>query len=181
MGYKIIIGFIIITLTAFSCKRIDKTLPDQKTEQKLEQILSKGVLRVVTDFNSTSYFIYRGQPMGYQYEMLQELANHLGVKLEVQVNNDLEQKFNMLENDEVDLIAVNLTVTKERKEKMDFTIPHLQTRQVLVQRKPANWKQLSASAIEDSLIRNQLDLLRKKSVLPVILLMLHDYIIWRRR
>ncbi len=162
MGYKIIIGFIIITLTAFSCKRIDKTLPDQKTEQKLEQILSKGVLRVVTDFNSTSYFIYRGQPMGYQYEMLQELANHLGVKLEVQVNNDLEQKFNMLENDEVDLIAVNLTVTKERKEKMDFTIPHLQTRQVLVQRKPANWKQLSASAIEDSLIRNQLDLAQKK-------------------
>jgi membrane-bound lytic murein transglycosylase F len=156
------LGLLLIVIVSFSCNRTTVKEPAKNNELKLEQIMKAGVLRVVTDFSSTSYFIYRGQPMGYQYEMLQELANHLGVKLEVIVNNDLEQKFKMLENDDIDLIAVNLTVTKERKEKMDFTVPNIQTRQVLVQRKPENWRYLSASAIEDSVIRNQLDLAQKK-------------------
>lgn len=151
-------SLILIILLSFSCIRIANPLPEKVKESNLEQVMQRGTLRVVTDFNSTSYFIYRGQPMGYQYEMLQELADHLGVKLEVLVNNDLDEKFRMLEENEVDLIAVNLTVTKERRTEMDFTVPHTQTRQVLVQRKPDNWKHLSQSALEDSLLRNQLDL-----------------------
>ena len=74
------------------------------------------------------------------------------------MNNDLEEKFNMLDEGVVDLIAVNLTITKERKARMDFTVPHTETRQVLVQRKPVNWQSLSGQSLEDSLIRKQLDL-----------------------
>ena len=99
--------------------------------------------------------------MGYQYEMLQELANYLGVKLQVVVNNDLQEKFTMLDQDQVDLIAVNLTVTKERKEQVEFTVPHTQTRQVLVQRKPANWKKMSSKIVDDSLLQYPLDLAEK--------------------
>jgi membrane-bound lytic murein transglycosylase F len=147
-----------------SCIRVANPVPDNSLSG-LEKVLDRGVLKVVTDFNSTSYFIYRGQPMGYQYEMLQELADYLGVKLEVTVNNDLDEKFAMLQNNEVDLIAVNLTITKERRQIMDFTTPHIQTRQVLVQRKPKNWKKLSERAMEDSLLRNQLELGSKKIVI----------------
>lgn len=156
--YSYIMLFIIL---AFSCIRVSNPTPGQEIVSILKQISERGVLRVVTDFNSTSYFIYRGQPMGYQYEMLQELADHLGVSLEVSVNNSLEEKFELLETGKVDLIAVNLAVTKERKAIMDFTVPHTQTHQVLVQRKPSDWKNLSMKAIEDSLVRNQLDLANK--------------------
>jgi len=128
---------ILIIILAFSCIRLGNPVPEEKNNSILEEVLERGVLRVVTDFNSTSYFIYRGQPMGYQYEMLQELANHLGVRLEVRVNNNLEEKFAMLEKGEIDLIAVNLAVTKKRRERLAFTVPHTQTRQVLVQKKPA--------------------------------------------
>ncbi len=152
---------ILIIILAFSCIRLGNPVPEEKNNSILEEVLERGVLRVVTDFNSTSYFIYRGQPMGYQYEMLQELANHLGVRLEVRVNNNLEEKFAMLEKGEIDLIAVNLAVTKKRRERLAFTVPHTQTRQVLVQKKPADWQKLSGIAIEDSLIRNQLDLANK--------------------
>ncbi len=154
-------SIILVVILAFSCIRLGNPAPKEKSKTVLEQVLERGVLKVVTDFNSTSYFIYRGQPMGYQYEMLQELANHLGVRLEVQVNNDLEKKFEMLEDGDVDLIAVNLTVTKDRRERMAFTVPHTQTRQVLIQKKPENWRKLSSSSMEDSLIRNQLDLANK--------------------
>ncbi len=154
-------NIMLIVVLAFSCTRVSNPIPRYETASQLKQLSERGILRVVTDFNSTSYFIYRGQPMGYQYEMLQELADYLGVGLEVTVNNNLEEKFELLESGEVDLIAVNLAVTKERRAKMDFTIPHTQTRQVLVQRKPNDWKNLSMNALEDSLIRSQLDLAYK--------------------
>ena len=155
------IAFLIILLLTITCGRVSNSDSKVKSTSKLKEVVDRGKLRVVTDFNSTSYFIYRGQPMGYQYEMLQELADYLGVELEVSVNNDLAEKFDMLKNGEVDLIAVNLTVTKERRKIMDFTVAYSQTHQVLVQRKPANWKSLSSAAIEDSLIRSQLDLAYK--------------------
>lgn len=113
------------------------------------------------DFNSTNYFIYRGEPMGYQYELLKLLADHLGVKLEVKVENDVDKNFEMLQSGKCDIIAINLTVTKERSKVIDFTYPHSQTHQVLVQRKPDNWKRLRKDELEDSLIRNQLDLAGK--------------------
>jgi membrane-bound lytic murein transglycosylase F len=155
------ISIIFIIVLAFSCKRPYYPSSDVAKKSKLKEVINNGVIRVVTDFNSTNYFIYRGQPMGYQYEMLQELANHLGVKLEVTVNNNLDEAFILLEKDAVDLIAENLTITKERREKMDFTLPHIQTRQVLIQRKPKYWRTLSNEAIEGCMIRNQLDMAHK--------------------
>jgi len=127
----------------------------------LDEIRSRGRLVVVTDFNSTDYFIYRGQLMGYQYELLQELAGYLGIKLDVIVSNDLEESFTCLINGECNLIARNLTITGERRKLFDFTEPHDQTRQVLVQRKPDNWQKLSQPELEKRLIRNTLELAGK--------------------
>ncbi len=127
----------------------------------LERIREKGNLRVVTEYNSISYFIYRGQPLGFQYEMLQALANHLGLELQVSVSNDLEKNFRDLEERNVDLIAMNLTVTSERKKQVDFTVPLLQTRQVLVQRKPQRWEDMNQKQLKTNVIWNQLDLAGK--------------------
>ena len=99
--------------------------------------------------------------MGFQYEMLQELANHMNLELEVNVSNDLDQNFQDLKEGNVDLIAMNLTVTSDRKEQVAFTVPLLQTRQVLVQRKPERWDEMNLNQLESSLIRNQLDLTGK--------------------
>ncbi|MEZ5070508.1 MAG: transporter substrate-binding domain-containing protein [Bacteroidales bacterium] len=127
----------------------------------LERIRARGVLRVVTEYNSISYFIYRGQPLGYQYDMLHELANHLNLKLEVNVSNDLEKNFRDLEEGHIDLIAMNLTVTADRKARVDFCDPILQTRQILVQKKPERWEQMNPIQVESALVREQLDLAGK--------------------
>jgi membrane-bound lytic murein transglycosylase F len=151
---------LMVTLT--SCKSDPERKFSKRDLNDLPQILEQGRLIAITDYNSTNYFIYRGQPMGYQYELLQDLANHLNIKLEVVVSNDLEETFNCLRMGDCDLIALNLTITRERKKKFDFTVPHSQTRQVLVQRKPEGWEKMTKSQIERSLIRNQLDLENKK-------------------
>lgn len=133
----------------------------EQEESPVPHYLETGVITAVTDYNSTNYFIYRGELMGYQYELLNRVADHLGVRLEVVVNNDLEESFSCLLNDVCDLLAINLTVTRERSRLMDFTVPHSQTRQVLIQRKPEGWQNMSASEIGNHIIRSTLDLAGK--------------------
>ena len=139
---------------------IEEFRPENKITN-LEKIRQEGSLRVLTEYNSTSYFLYRGQPLGFQFEMLQELANHLNLGLDVSVSNDLQRNFMDLQEGRVDLIAMNLTVTSQRKQDVAFTEPLLQTRQVLVQRKPLNWEKMNQKQLESSLVRNQLDLAGK--------------------
>jgi len=128
----------------------------------LSEIKERGVLRATTNFNSTNYFIYRGQPMGFHLELLKLFANDIGVELEVFVSNDLEENFAcLLLNSECDIIAMDLTVTRSRSKFLGFTEPHSQTRQVLVQRLPDNWYSMRSAEIEKHLIRNQLDIAGK--------------------
>jgi len=159
------IGLVItISMTLLACgnrfqKETDSDALPDKTE--LGRILKSGKLKAVVDYNSTNYFIYRGRPMGFQYELLQHLAKDMGLKLEISVSNNLNETFDRLKKKQTDLIAKNLTVTKKRNELFDFTVPLDQTRQILVQRRPNNWEKLTTEQIEDSLIRNQLNLANK--------------------
>lgn len=124
----------------------------------LASIFKKGKLVALTGYNAYSYFIYRGQPMGFEYELVKRLADDLGVKLEIVVVKEIDKMFEMLNMGEGDLIAFNLTVTKKRSEKVLFTEYHHTTQQVLVQRRPDNWRQMRIHEIEDELIRNAVDL-----------------------
>ncbi|MDT8393128.1 MAG: transporter substrate-binding domain-containing protein [Bacteroidales bacterium] len=128
----------------------------------LARVLARDTLIALTDYNSTNYFIYRGEPMGYQFEMLKQFADHLDVNLKLVVVNEMDRAFDLLNNEQVDVLAMGLTVTSARKEKVDFTIPQIQTKQVLVQRKPDNWRKMRTwDEIEGHMIRNPLELAGK--------------------
>lgn len=135
---------------------------DKPDRFRIHEIQERGRLIATTDYNSTDYFIYRGEPMGYQYERLKMFADYLGVELEINIASSLDDAFLSLEEGKSDLIAMGLTVTLNRSERVDFTLPILQTRQMLVQRKPANWRKMRTwDDIEKSIIRNPIDLAGK--------------------
>ncbi|MBL7892716.1 MAG: transporter substrate-binding domain-containing protein [Bacteroidia bacterium] len=127
----------------------------------IESIKNKGKLVVLAENNSTSYFVYKGEPMGYDYEMLSAYAGHLGVELEMIVINDMNTILDELNAGKADIAAANLTVTNDRNKIVNFTEPLLQTRQVLVQRKPNGWQKMSEQAITKKLIRNLNELIGK--------------------
>lgn len=159
---KAIYSFLILLfLVLYSCELQNGKEQSPVFENDLDRIRDRGKLTVLTDYSSTDYYIYRGQPLGYQYEMLQNLAEYLGVRLEVIVSHNLDEGFRLLQKGEVDLIAQNLTVTRERRQQVDFTVPLIQTRQVLVQLKPQNWSQMGSKEIESLIITNPLDLAEK--------------------
>ncbi|MFP4469676.1 MAG: transglycosylase SLT domain-containing protein [Bacteroidales bacterium] len=140
----------------------------EKEDHSLERILKRGTLIASTDYNSTNYFIYRGEPAGYEFELLKIYAKELGVDLQIVVNNDLNDAFKDLKNGKVDLIAMGLTVTGERNQKVNFTSPMGQTRQVLVQRLPKGWRKMrTRDDVEGKLIRNPLALAGKMVYVPM--------------
>ena len=128
----------------------------------LEAILKRGYINALVDNNSVSYFIYKGQPMGYEYELLTLFAKHLEVDLKIQVTSGIDRAMDQLNKGEGDIIAFPLTITKERKKYVAFSNPHFNSYQVLVQRKPENWRQMTLDAINDMLIRNPVDLIGKE-------------------
>ena len=132
-----------------------------QVEIDLQAIRERGVLNALVDNNSVSYFIYRGQPMGYEYELLQLFSKFLKVSLKITLISGVEEAIDRLNKGQGDLIAFPLTVTRERKKYIDFTTAHFTTSQVLVQRKPESWRENPAMA-ERELIRNPADLIGKE-------------------
>ena len=131
---------------------------DEEEVYDLEEIVEIDTLTAVTSYSPTSYFLYRGEPMGYNYQMLSRFVDHLNVELELKLSRSLSEMFDMLHSGEVDLIAHNLTVTGRRAQQVAFTRPLNTTRQVLVQRKPQNWRNMCLHEIERELLRSPIDL-----------------------
>ena len=89
------------------------------------------------EYSSTGYFIYKGVPMGFEYDILNNYCKHLNISMNVIPIRTFATVFDDLNAGKGDMIAANLTITKDRTKKAAFTIPHTFTHQVLVQRKPA--------------------------------------------
>jgi membrane-bound lytic murein transglycosylase F len=132
-----------------------------QVERDLADIKEDGVLRAITIYSSTSYFLYRGQPLGFEYELLERFAHTQDLKLEMVVAQDIDELFDMLNRGEGDVVAHGLTITAPRREIVDFTRHHFTTHQTLVQRKPDNWRAMKTHNIDRQLVSDPIDLVGK--------------------
>lgn len=139
-------------------KKTQQTVAPTK-KSHLSIIKEKGKLVVNTDYNSHGYFIYKGTPMGFQFELLNSFADFLGVNLEISVRNDLNKALSDIKKNKCDLLAMDLAITAERRKSMLFTEPIYQSRQILVQKMPNNWRKMQTwDEIESHLLRDAIDL-----------------------
>jgi membrane-bound lytic murein transglycosylase F len=165
-------SFYILTILFLSIIGACSTKTDTQTQDlsyaiepvdfDFNKIKERGYITAVVDNSATSYFIYKGQPMGYEYEMLNWLADDLGVELKIIKDSSISSALEKVNRGEADIVAFNLTVTKERKQFVDFTNPLYFARQVLIQRKPENWRQMKIHEIENELIRDPIQLTGKE-------------------
>lgn len=92
-------------------------------------------LRVATLYGPTSYFLYREEKMGYDYSLVATLASEKGMELDLKVATSLPQAIAMLDSGIVDLIAYEVPMTLDNKERLEHCGPESETSQVLVQPK----------------------------------------------
>ncbi len=111
---------------------------DTSHEVDLETILNNDTLRIGTIAGPVSYFYYRDEMMGFDYEMAQNLADSLKLILKVVEAESESELTEMLANRTVDIAAYNFQQTKALKQQFHFVLPLDDSYQVLVQ--PLNIK-----------------------------------------
>jgi membrane-bound lytic murein transglycosylase F len=163
--FAFLIGFQIL----ISCNRAPEVNFSTNPEVLIDlaEIKKRGYINALVDNNSISYFIYKGQSMGYEYELLNSFAKELGVDLKITITTGVERAIDQLNRGEGDILAFPLTISKERTQYISFGRAHFHTYQVLVQRKPQNWRRMGIDEINAALIRNPIELIGKEVyVLP---------------
>src|SRR5215213_6044693 len=138
----------LLCFPAASCKRGPKTKleavdtivrerdvapPPEPVKRDLAQIRERGELVVLAPYNSTTYFVYRGEPLGYEYELLRAFAEAQGLKLKMVVVTDPKSLLPLLNSGEGDLAAARLVATPETEAQAAFTHALYQTEPALVQ------------------------------------------------
>ena len=80
----------------------------------LPEIRRRRVLRVITRNNAATFFLWRGEQMGFEYELLREFARQLDLHVEVVVAPDREALFEMLARGAGDVAAASLPIDSMR-------------------------------------------------------------------
>src|SRR5690554_2459635 len=175
---KTFVTIIAIVILAASCKDRKDTVEQDfwvnPAQTDLKDIVKRGTIRAVVDNSSTSYYIYRGRRMGYEYEMLRNLSQRMGVQLRLVITDDIEEAFKFLVQGKADIIAMNLEETEERKQYASFSDPTNSLSTVLVQRTGeeimGELSQLDKKTIHlrsGSVYKQQLEALQEKHQLEI--------------
>lgn len=106
-----------------------KTHTPEVQKYTLPDTLRIGVLN-----SSTTYFMYRGTPLGYDYELAEQFAKDTGRPFKLSVAYNSADLLDMLLKREIDIAASPIPVTGEFKDRVLLTGPSQKTRQVLVQK-----------------------------------------------
>ncbi len=82
----------------------------------LEGIKKRKVLRVLTRNNAATYFLWRGELMGFEFELARRFAKRMGVRLEMIVPPSREALYEWLQEGKGDMIAASITIPKKVEE-----------------------------------------------------------------
>ncbi|HEX7174710.1 MAG TPA: transporter substrate-binding domain-containing protein [Pyrinomonadaceae bacterium] len=99
----------------------------------LAAIKEAGTLTVLAPYNSTTYFLYRGEPMGYEYELLRAFAQEHGLALKMVVVTDRKSLYSLLNSGEGDIAAARIVPTETDRAHVAFTRELYRTEPALVQ------------------------------------------------
>lgn len=121
--------FLFIFVVLLSCRT-----KKQEDVYDFEQIKQKGELTIITLSSSTSYFIYKDEPMGYDYDLAKGFCDKYGLTLNVIVAENQTRLIEMLKNGEGDMIAYGMPISNEHKDSVIYCGLEQISHQVLVQR-----------------------------------------------
>ena len=102
-------------------------------DNSLKYIMEKGsiVLGLDDSFPPMGFRDSNGEIAGFDIDLAREVCSRLGVELILQPI-DWDAKILDLNSKDIDIIWNGLTITDERKEKIDFSKPYIANRQIIM-------------------------------------------------
>ena len=110
-------------------------LTSWNNKTQLEGIVESGSLKFVTRNSPNTYFIDKGEPAGFEYELAKAYADHLNVNLKLVLPDTFSSIFPTILKRKGHLAGAMLTATAERQQTFEFTPPYLHTTTAVIYRK----------------------------------------------
>ena len=126
------------TFGFFSVSTLMNRGNDPITPRDYPAIQKEGILRAITEYNSISYQSQNDTLSGFHYELLKAFAQDKGLKIEITPAMSIKERFSGMVSGSYDILAHHMLVTQEGRDTLNYTHPILLSKQVLVQRKPAD-------------------------------------------
>lgn len=101
------------------------------------EIKSTAQLNIATDYNSVGYFISDDSVSGFQYEIIKALEQDWQIKVNLFLENSLDENLVGLSEGKYDIVARNIPVDVALRENFNFVESIVLNKQVLVQRTAA--------------------------------------------
>ncbi|MEQ1527731.1 MAG: membrane-bound lytic murein transglycosylase MltF [Methylococcales bacterium] len=140
---------IIVFLTILSLPACDRFWSSQN---KLQQVKSKGVLHVLTRIDPTTYYKSPDGYAGLEYDLVMLFAEHLGVKAQFDVPKTFADILHRLSKGKADIAAAGITVTEQRQKNMRFAPTYHEITEQLIyrsgNRRPTDIDSLTRGIIE---------------------------------
>lgn len=105
---------------------------ERRPRTRLRQILKTGEITVITRNNAHCYYLYRGQEMGFEYDLARAFADFLGVRINVEVDGRWDEMIDDLLDGRGDVIAASMTITDHRGERTAFSDGYMAVQQHIV-------------------------------------------------
>jgi len=109
---------------------VNNHLQNNETEKT-----KKEIIRVLLFSKASDYFLYKGSPVGFQYELIKELEKALGKKVKIMVESDINLIMDAVFTNDYDIVAIDFKENPLLDYYQTFSIPHSTTYSVLVGRK----------------------------------------------
>ncbi|GGO88848.1 membrane-bound lytic murein transglycosylase F [Marinobacterium nitratireducens] len=122
---------------ALLCALVLLSLPalvSYNSQNRLEMIQERGVLRLATFNTPSDYFLDKGEPAGFEYELVQAFARDIGVRVELHLARSPEELIRLVQQRDVHLAAAGLTVTPERQQRVAFGPSYLESATAVIYR-----------------------------------------------
>ena len=122
-----------------------------KPENRIAAIQERGELRVSTVLSPLTYGNFNDKDIGLDYELAQQFADYLGVKLKITVRQNISQLFDDLDHGNADMLAAGLVYNSERSKNYQPGPPYYSVSQQMVYRvgntRPRNLSNISADQL----------------------------------
>jgi len=101
----------------------------------LEKIKNRKVLRVLTRNNAATYFLWRGELMGFEYDLVKNFAKKNKLRLEMIVPPSRQALVQWLEQGKGDMIAASMTIPElNPSSTIAYSLPYNKVHEVVVGR-----------------------------------------------
>ena len=98
----------------------------------LHKIFKAGELTVITQNSAHSYYFYRDEPMGFEYDLTKAYADYLGVDLNIKIADRWESMIPLLMDGSGALIAAGIKKSAAKEKKVAFSDSYMEIRHHII-------------------------------------------------